>query len=293
MLPVRGNTLLGWLAAATVLGLACQTGPSEEVQRQLNELASISAERDSLFGEVVENARLLNQISEELEDVEGGTTVAATGAESPILAARENLLTKVQEVTARLEASERRLASNRARLGALGRENDSLKTRVAELEQAVAGFAEVVESQRTTIAALTEQVTALAQETVALRDTISDMEKRENLVYYIVGTKDELIERGIIVKEGGARFLFIFGKRGETLRPATNLDPSQFVAIDRMTMTEIPLPDPEREYRIASRQNLAYLEEPPNENGKVKGAVRIASPKAFWMPSKFLILVQG
>src|SRR2546429_6341430 len=35
--------------------------------------------------------------------------------------------------------------------------------------------------------------------------------------YYVVGTKDELEQKGIITEEGGARFLFVLWKSGKTL----------------------------------------------------------------------------
>jgi hypothetical protein len=186
----------------------------------------------------------------------------------------------------------------------------------------VADFEAVLESQRTTVAALTDRVSALETENLALRDTITTMETEENTAYYVVGTKQELIERGIITKEGGSRVLFIFGKRGETLVPARDIDTSQFTPIDIRQVTEIPLPDSTAEYLIASRQNLdalqpaaeampaeapAYQESPQNDprepkpvtepdkqtaRGRVKGTIRIAEPEQFWLPSRFLIVVR-
>jgi len=43
----------------------------------------------------------------------------------------------------------------------------------------------------------------------------------------VIGTKDELEERGIVQHpEGGSRFLFVLWKTGVTLTPARHLDPS-------------------------------------------------------------------
>ena len=135
----------------------------------------------------------------------------------------------------------------------------------------------------------------LEAENIALRDTVATMGQRENTVYYIVGTKEELIERGVITPEGGSRFLFIFGKRGRVLAPARKLDPSQFTAINKRDVTEIPLPGADGEYQIASRQNLEFLATPPDEKGKITGTetLRIASPEQFWTASRFLIVVRS
>jgi hypothetical protein len=107
-------------------------------------------------------------------------------------------------------------------------------------------------------------------------------------VYYAVGTKDELIKRGIVTKEG-SKFL-VFG--GTRLEPARNLDPSAFTALDKTQQTSISLPRSDKKYKIVSRQSPSYLSSPVTKDGKVSGAVEISQPEEFWSPSKYLILVQ-
>jgi len=283
-----------WLSLAIlVVGSAgCEPGVSPEVQAQLASLDTLEAQRDSLFNEVADNARLLNDLNTDLNKVEGLTEPDSATIESPIGAQRATLRHKVQQVTSRLAETERRLASSRAQLRRAHQESDTLKARVAALEKTVSGFEEMVASQRVTITTLTDRVTELEAETVALRDTVTTLATRQSTAYYVVGTKDELLQRGIIVKEGGARVFFIFGKAGETLRPARELDPNQFTAINLREVTEIPLPDSTADYIIASRQDLSYLAQPPEEGGRIRGEVRIEAPEQFWMPSKFLIVVK-
>jgi cell division protein FtsB len=282
-----------WVVSVLFVSLAgCQPQISQEVQAQLATLDTLTAQRDSLFHEVADNARLLNELNADLDKVEGLRAPDTAAGESPLSAQRDGLRTKVQQVTARLAEAEKRVASTRAQLARARREADTLQERVTSLEQMVAGFEEMLEGQRTTIATLTERVTVLEAENLALRDTVSNLAARQNKAYYVVGTKDELLERGIIVKEGGARVLFIFGKAGQTLQPARDLDPSAFTVINMREVTEIPLPDSTAEYVIASRQDLNYLATPPMENGKVRGSVRIGAPEQFWMPSRFLIVVR-
>jgi hypothetical protein len=54
----------------------------------------------------------------------------------------------------------------------------------------------------------------------------------------------------------------------------------------------IPLPKPNKAYRLVSRQSLAYLDPPNPKGGVVRGALRIADTAAFWAASKYLILVE-
>jgi len=118
---------------------------------------------------------------------------------------------------------------------------------------------------------------------------------RENTVYYVIGTRDELQERGIVAPVGGSRFLFVLWKTGVTLAPARHLDPSLFTAINKREVTNIPLPDPNGHYRIASRQDLTALGTQADDQGEITGAgsLTIAHPEQFWKNSKFLIIVIG
>lgn len=285
-------------AALLVALTGCTVGPSAEQQRQLDQMEQIAAEKERLMSEVVVNARLMSEISSALATVNFRPEVfEAVSLESPVAASRDSLVAMVANVTTRVSESEARLAESRRRIRALTTENDSLRV---ELEGTITNFESVIENQKATIVALHEQVDRLVQETVrlaeekaALADSLADAAVLANRAYYIIGTKDELLERGIVVEEGGSRFLFIFGKRGKTLRPAVDLNESDFVLIDRRAVREIPLPDPERDYRIASRQNLEFLESPRDDDGEIRGSLRIGSPADFWKPSRFLIIVES
>src|SRR3989442_13339789 len=106
-----------------------------------------------------------------------------------------------------------------------------------------------------------------------------------------MGTKDDLLKSGIIVKEGGSRFLFVLWKSGQTIQPARGLDPAAFHAIDKTKVTEIPFPD-DKPYRIASRQDVRGLANPPRHRGEIAGdRLKTADPDAFRKTAKVLSLV--
>jgi hypothetical protein len=296
MKSVRRN-IVGLLALGLV---ACDRGPSPEIQAQLDQLVAVSAEKDSLLSQVAENARLMSEISAQLVTVSDREKLAqgVSASESPLAATRDSLRVMVGDVTQRLQQSEERLRDSQRRIRGLTRVSDSLKT---QLESTIASLTETLENQKVTIETLTARVEALeaenvvlASERAALADTVEQLAEENNTAYYVIGTKKELIERGIVTEEGGSRVLFIFGKAGKTIVPARQLNPADFTPIDIRQVTEIALPDSSREYRIASRQDVQALAQPP-EDGKIRGtdALRIAAPDQFWMPSKFLILVRS
>lgn len=289
------NMRAGWIPLiALAVVAACDQGPSAEVQ---NQLATAQAQKDSLLEEVSQTARFMSDISAELAKVQIDKQLTIR-AESPRQAQRDSILEKIGYITDRVSEGEQRLRDARTRIRALTGSNDSLS---AMLESTIDNYEQAIESHKATIASLTEQVEELKFENqqltvtnVALTDTVSDLRTENNTVYYVVGDKDELLERGIIEKEGGARFLFIFGKRGETLVPARELEPSAFTPINKWEVTEIPLPDSTKKYRIASRQDVQYLTTPLDGDGRLKAeSLQIADPEGFWKGSKFLIVVRG
>jgi hypothetical protein len=288
------------LALTALAGLAaCNRGPDPEVQAQLAELTTLAAEKDSLLRQVAENARLMSDISAQLVKVADPERLArvAAASESPVAASRDSLRVMVDDVTERLTTLETRLAESRRRISRLDHASDSAR---AAFDQAITDLQTAMANQRTTIAFLSERLEVLqtenvqlASEKAALVDTVEQLIDEQNTAYYVIGTKEELLAGGLVTEEGGSRVLFIFGKRGKTLVPARDLDTALFTPIDLRTTTELVLPDSAADYRIASRQNVIYLAEPPDKDGKVRGALRITSAEEFWLPSKFLIIVRS
>ena len=280
-----------WLGLA-VLALACQQGPTPEMAAELEQLRASSAERDKLLQDMAENTRVLSEIGTELAKVKVPNSRLKTTSESPLRASRDSMLQRIRYIANKVNESDVKLRDSERRIGSLTTISDSLRS---TLEATLANFDSTLAMQRAELAAAAEQLGLLQAENIALRDTVTHMGERENTVYYIVGTKQELIERGVIHPEGGSRFLFIFGKRGQVLAPSRDLDPSLFTAINKRNVTEIPLPAADGEYQIASRQDLDYLATPPDERGRITGTdtIRITAPEQFWTASRFLIVVRS
>jgi hypothetical protein len=287
----RSLARAAWLPMALLLAAGCKQGPTPEVQARLDSLSQTSAERDRLMQEVAENTRLVSEISRELAKVNVPARQLKVSAESPLRASRDTLIQKIHYMAARVKEIEPKLKASEQHIKDLTTLSDSLRNELAATMQNLQG---VIDNQKETIDALTLQVETLTAENVALKDTLENMSTISNTVYYVVGTKDELEQKGVIQEEGGARFLFVLWKSGKTIVPARNLDPSVFTVADRRHLEELPLPSPDKEYRIVSRQDTSALDTPPDHDGKLMGhAVKIADPAKFWANSKYLIIVEG
>jgi ABC-type transporter Mla subunit MlaD len=278
-----------WLPLALLIAAGCKQGPSPEVQARMDSLSQASSQRDRLMGEIAENTRLVSEISQELAKVAVPKKVLKSTSESPLRASRDTLIQKIRYVTSRVREIEPKLKDSEQKVRELTTVSDSLRNALASTLQNLEG---VIDSQKETIAALTEQVDKLSTQLAALRDTIDQMATEANTVYYVVGTKDQLKQKGIVQEEGGARFLFVLWKSGKALVPGRNLDPTDFTTADRRHMTELPLPDG-KEYRIVSRQDVTALDTKPTDGGTVSGRVKITDSHKFWANSKYLIIVEG
>ena len=280
-----------WLSVALLVGVGCRQGPTPEVQARIDSLTQASSERDRLMQEVAENTRLVSEVSRELSKVNVPAKQLKISGESPLRASRDTLIQKIRYVATRVRDLEPRLKQSEQHVKELSTISDSLRNELASTLQNLQG---VIQNQKETIDALNLQVETLTAANTALKDTLENISTIVNTVYYVVGTKDELEKKGIIQEVGGARFLFVLWKSGRTIVPSRNLDPSDFTQVDRRNLSQLPLPESDKEYRIVSRQDTSALDSPPDHDGRLMGhTIKIADTAKFWAASKYLIIVEG
>jgi hypothetical protein len=127
----------------------------------------------------------------------------------------------------------------------------------------------------------------LVAETTNLTADKDKLTVERNTVYYVIGTKGELLKKHIIEQTGGTLGI------GKTQVPARDLNPSDFTSIDRTKVSEIAFPAANQAYRIITRQDVSALETAPDKAGRIKGGLKIKDAERFWGASKYLILIQS
>ncbi|MCC7196035.1 MAG: hypothetical protein IT356_10815 [Gemmatimonadaceae bacterium] len=293
--------------AAGALALAACDGSKKQLEETLAQVQQISAQKDSLLKDVTATSQFIADINTELAKVRSraaGKPVQGQPGEmeSNLTPAqqREAIKTRVAELAARLNESESRLTASRNRVRDLTAGNAALAAQLAGYDSTIASFQVIVDNQKAEIASLTEQVNALTventalkqdkatltQEKTALTEEKAALTTEKNTVYYVIGTEDELFRKGIIAKQGG-----LFGL-GKTAVPAATLDPASFTAVDRTEVMQIAFPNPDKAYKIISRQDVAALETMPDKSNRIKGGLKITDAVKFWAPSKFLIIME-
>lgn len=291
--------------AAAALALTACDNSKAELQKQLEQVKLISAEKDSLLKDVMATSQFIADVNTELskvKDAKAGKPVQGAKGElsNPSPAEqRAQMLERIKTLTDRVNEAESRLAASRQRVAALTNDNKTLTAQLAQYELTITAFKSIIENQKAEIASLNAQVAALTGENTALKadkaqltsekETLTTekaaLTTERNTVYYVIGTKDELRKKGIIVKKGG-----ILGIAATDI-PATTLNPADFTSVDKTKTAEISLPNPDKGYRILSRQDVGATEQPVK--GGYKGAIKITNAEQFWAASKFLIIVQN
>jgi hypothetical protein len=261
---------------------------------KLSQAKSVTAQQDSLLQGFQQTAQLLADIEKELGTVKGlqshvPLNTKGEANSDPQAAYRASLAGKVQEVTALLRQS-------RERVSAMSEKNSALKTQVETALATIASYEQIIDQNKQQLAALHIQVdslntanTQLTTQKAAVTDTMLTLRKQESTVYYVVGTKDELLKKGIIAEEGST-FLF-FGSKA--LVPARMLDKGQFTPINKWDDVPIVLHITNKPYKVVSRQDAQLIEAGKDSSGKFNGELHVTQPADFWSTSKFLIIVEG
>ncbi|HPF61394.1 MAG: hypothetical protein KC544_05005 [Gemmatimonadetes bacterium] len=265
----------------------------------------INEQKDSLVADVLSATQMVTEINADLARVKGlGVSPASATGDRPATGAAEDravLLGKIREVISRLETAEQEIEAQKQRVGSLTAERrrllsqlesfqgtiEELKATALQQEALIGEQREQIQVLASRVDTLTETADRLTVERAALTDTLTAVTDEANTVYYAVGTEDQLIERGLVVKEG-SKFL-VFGSK--TLQPARQLNPEMFQKLDKRTATTLPVPEPTAEYKILTRQDPQFLSSTVTNKGKVRGDLVINSPE-FWTGGKFLILVK-
>jgi outer membrane murein-binding lipoprotein Lpp len=293
---------------ATVLVAGCNT----EAKQQLATIAhtdslrvdSLSAVRKELMEEVMSSTQFVTEINTELAKARAlaGKQPAQLETSAEMTATNEQrkaIVARITHLVARLDSVQNRLASTRARVAKLTKDDSVLVMKVAEYEKSItdlqesatkerAEFQTVINQKSTEIASLNSRIDTLNTVRVALTDTVSQLTTEKNTAYYVVGTKDELIKKGVLAAEGGKRF-FLVGSRNVV--PGRQLDPTAFTKIDRLNDRTINLPP--GEYQILTRQNASFAKAATMKDGKIAGQLQIEQPERFWETSRFLIIVRS
>jgi hypothetical protein len=265
------------------------------VAQQGQLLIKLTAQRDSVSRVLGDADDFIGRIDSSISRVKGlpAKSRAARGSEGPLedqVRQRRDMLRRVNALVARAQETARQVAELKDREKQLLTENGQLKDslsadaqRLVMDAQAIADLKGTIDQQAQTIASLQSRLDDFDKQLASARAEASR-------AYYVVGTEDELLKKGVIVKEGGTNLLI---KRiGRTLVPARQLDAEAFTPIDTREVHAIAVPDSNSWYQIVSRQSLDDVKVEQRDGTSFRGNLEIADASKFWSSSRYLIIVK-
>ena len=285
----------------SVLALAAITacGPSREHARadslalaSSNEQArlatQLASQKDSITRIVLQADDFIMRIDSSVSRVVGAKKGKANAKHQldPLaqqIVNRRAVMERVDALVKRAQATNRQLAS-------ANRNNAALREKLAGDSAMIAELNVTIQRQTATINSLSIRIDSLHGVTQQLGTSLASLEAQHNKAFYVVGSEDDLVKRGIVVREGGANLLF--AHPGRTLQIARTVDPDVFTAVDQRGVKTIAMPDSSHRYRVVSRQSLDYAAVDNRDRDSFTGNLRIAEPARFWGPSRFLVIVQ-
>jgi predicted nucleic acid-binding Zn-ribbon protein len=287
------KTRAGIAALIAMVVFGCNN-QSDELKKQVGQLQSDKAalqqsiaDRDKYFEEVIQ---AVNDVYADLEKArvkEAQLVERAGSAETPAQVTnadtRQKLLSNITAVGSSLKENRKKISDLQIKLrathkqyAALNEMVEGLKQKLQEREQSIAMLEARVQGLEETVL----QKTALVTEKEAI---IENQAKQMGTAYYVVGTRDELKEKGVIKDEGG----FLWGLIGSTTIMNSPFDPSLFTPIDR-TKDQVIRVKGKIDEILPQRNRELFALKSPDES---RSDLMIVRPDKFWQQSYLVIIV--
>jgi hypothetical protein len=287
------------IISLSALSLAAACGPSAEharadsaataaVSEKTRLAAQLAAQKDSLTRVVLQADDFIMHIDSSVSRVKG-IGKKGKGKDSRLDPLAQQLQNR-KAVMARVDALVARAQQTAAQLAKAEKNNTALRAQLASDSAMISDLNVTIKRQTATIEALTTRVDSLNGVTQQLGASLASLEAQHNKAFYVIGREDDLLRKGVIVREGGANLVFVHP--GRTLQLSRAADPAAFTAVDQRGAKTIAVPDSNRRYRVISRQSLDYAAVDARDNDTFRGNLKITEPVRFWGPSRFLVLVE-
>ena len=287
------KTQVAIVTLLAVLVIGCDHSKEEQLEKQLSvaqttqlSLQQSISDRDKYFEDIVQ---AINDVYTDIEKArvkEGKLVKSAGGTEGPFEltndVSRQKLLQNITDIGTTLKSNWKRIAGLEARM-------KSFRGEVAGLNKMIENLKQSLKEREASIAELDARVRGLedtvAENTkvIAEKDGVIDsQQKTMNTAYFVVGTRKELKDKGIITDEGG----FLWGLLGSTTVMASGVDPTLFTPIDRTKEQSISVHGDIDE--ILPHRNDQYFatSQPVADNTQLS----IVQPSGFWQ-DKYLVIV--
>lgn len=264
---------------------ACSNKEAEEkiklLEKEKAELLSQSEEKEKFVAEVVASLSEIQTSVNAIGDNQNRIFIITNDVEKQGI---EGAKEKKNQIISDLTVIDKKLAENKKAINSLSKKVKDYKGKVEGLEKLVSNLQQTLEIKEREITTLKQEVARLNIEVASLQTTVEEKDKALKTAYYIVGTDEELDQKGIYKNKGG------FVGIGRTAVLSDNLDLTQFKKIDVESTRDIQI------QKKSDGTEVKVLTTHPKESyellsvGKT-ATLRIKDAQKFWEKSKALVVM--
>ncbi|HSV88983.1 MAG TPA: hypothetical protein VLH61_10110 [Bacteroidales bacterium] len=278
-----------FIALISLLITGCGQKAREEAERLQQEKLALQEQLETQEESINEFLSAINQIEENLALIREKERAISQGA-------RENLERQdgqMERINDDIRLIGELMQQNRQLISRLNRDLRGSNLRIGEFEKRVAELNERIVQKESEIAALQEELSRMNLRVDYLTSTIDTLQlaaqervrfinaqtAEMNTAFYTMGSRRELLEWGVIIRQGG--FLGI----GRTNRLHPEVEQVHFARIDQTQVREITIagtnpnlitPHPEGSWEYLTENGITSLV--------------ILDPSKFWSTSRYLVI---
>lgn len=249
------------------------------IKNELKDKENLLADKDAAMNEFVKS---FNEIQDNLNQIKAKEKIISVSSEDKEFkkSNKDQIISDIQTIYDLLNKNKQKVASLNKKL-----KNSNL--RIAEVELAVTNLTNQLADKETEITSLKNRLESLNVDLANLKvkyveeQQESDFKTEKlNTAYYVVGSKKDLAEKGVIVKKGG------FIGLGKVAEFSAKTDANYFTKIDITQTKEIPI--------HGDKVKLVSIH-PEGSYKMVEGSasidkIVILDSEKFWSVSKYLVI---
>lgn len=267
-------------------------------QNENKEIARLTQLTDSLKNEAVAKDTTVNSMLSSFNEIESNLTIikekqalislsTKNGEVTPD--ARIRIKEDIQLINDLLIRNKNTISKLRKKLKESGMKVEELQKMIVQLNQSIeakdveiSGLKDQLTKLNFTVASLNLSIDTLKNDKAKLISTVENKTKELNTGYYVVGTKKDLIAKGVLTKEGG--FIGI----NSTVKMKQDFDESAFKKVDIRELDIVEVQG--KKVKIVSTHPAGSFRMETNAKGEVE-RIQITNPTKFWSVSKYLVVM--
>ncbi len=265
---------------------------NDEVKRLKDENSKLYEEIETRDKTVNDMFKSMNDIEQNLYEIRAKEMIIKQASNSTEVNqdssdVRDRITKEIQSINDLLEV-------NKQTISKLRKQMKTANIKIAELEKTIAKLTKQMEEKDLEIADLKDKleklnftveelntvVETLKQEKVAQTEVIDKQTEEMNSAWYAFGTKNELVSKNIITRQGGVVGI------GKSTKLSSDINTDYFTKIDIRKTTEITI--------MAKNVNLLSNHPAGSYEFKMKDKTYerlvIKDPKKFWSITKYLVV---